>query len=53
MRRKHMVTNSWKPKEWVGIANEPNYIFTTAHVLLLKDPTQLPWTWTLKLHEDM
>jgi hypothetical protein len=37
-------SNSQKPKEWMGIANEPNYRFATAHVrvLLLKGPAHLP-----------
>jgi hypothetical protein len=26
---------SQKPKEWVGITNEPNYRFTSAHVCVL------------------
>jgi hypothetical protein len=39
-----METNSQKPKEWVGIANEPNYKFATIYVrvLLFKGPTCLP-----------
>jgi len=36
-----MAVNSWKPKEWVKIANGPSYGFTIVHVLLLKGLTQL------------
>jgi hypothetical protein len=36
--------NSQKPKEWVGIASEPNYKFTTTRVqvLLFKGLARLP-----------
>jgi hypothetical protein len=39
-----MEIDSQKPKEWVGITNEPNYKFTIAHVcvLLLKGLVHLP-----------
>lgn len=39
-----METNSQKPKEWVGIPNEPNYRFATIRVkvLLFKGLTCLP-----------
>jgi hypothetical protein len=40
-----MATNSWKPKEWVGITSGPNCIFTIVRVfvLLFKGITQLPY----------
>lgn len=39
-----MEANSRKPKEWVGIANEPNYRFTTTcvWVLMFKSPVRMP-----------
>lgn len=39
-----MEINSRKPKEWVGIINEPNYIFTITCVcvLLIKGSAHLP-----------
>jgi hypothetical protein len=39
-----MEVDSQKPKEWVGITNEPSCKFTIVHVrvLLLKGPTNLP-----------
>jgi hypothetical protein len=40
-----MQSNSRKPKEWVGITNEPNCKFTTTHVhvVLFKGPACLPY----------
>jgi hypothetical protein len=32
IKRGHMETNSQKPKEWVGIINEPNFIIAFVHV---------------------
>jgi hypothetical protein len=44
-----MVTNSRKPKEWVGMTSGPNYGFATACVLLLKGPIQLPCSLCLTM----
>jgi len=49
MKRRHMVVNLWKPKEWVGIATGPNCGFAIAYVLLLKGPIQLPYSLCLAL----
>ncbi len=44
-----MGADSQKPKEWVGITNEPNYRFATTHVhvLLLKGHAHLPYLFHL------
>lgn len=46
-----MEVDSWKPKEWVGIASEPSCKITIAHVwvVLLKGPTCLPYLLCLTL----
>jgi hypothetical protein len=44
-----MTTNSWKPKEWVGITSGPNCWFAIACVLLLKGLIQLPCSLCLPL----
>jgi len=46
-----MEENSQKPKEWMGIANEPNYRFAIAcaRVLLFKGLAHLPCLFYLAL----
>jgi hypothetical protein len=50
-KKRHIKTDSKKPKKWVGITNEPNCKFVIAHVhvLLLKCPTHLPCLLCLAL----
>jgi hypothetical protein len=46
-RRRHMVVDSRKPKEWVGITSEHGYKFTIVCMMLLKGLTQLPYSLCL------